>query len=92
LDLTPRSRGLEAIAEGFKRLAAAQGYEDHETATRAFPQNSENFFYLCSMRSWQPRGRERDGLRESFLPSKSIAGGNWAREHQSLAIKIKLNT
>jgi len=25
-------------------------------ATRAFPQNSENFFYLCSMRAWQPRG------------------------------------
>jgi hypothetical protein len=33
-DLTPESRGLEAIAEGFKRLAAAQGYDDHETIRR----------------------------------------------------------
>jgi hypothetical protein len=34
-DLTPQSPGLEAIAEGFKRLAAAQGYDDHETIRRA---------------------------------------------------------
>ena len=33
-DLTPVSPGLEAIAEGFKRLAAAQGYDDHETIRR----------------------------------------------------------
>ena len=33
-DLTPESRGLEAIAEGFKRLAAAKGYDDHETLRR----------------------------------------------------------
>jgi hypothetical protein len=33
-DLTPESRGLEAIAEGFKRLAAAEGYDDHETIRR----------------------------------------------------------
>jgi len=33
-DLTPESRGLEAIAEGFKRLAAAHGYDDHETIRR----------------------------------------------------------
>ena len=33
-DLTPESRGLEAIAEGFKRLAAAGGYDDHETIRR----------------------------------------------------------
>ena len=33
-DLTPESRGLEAIAEGFKRLAAAEGYDDHETLRR----------------------------------------------------------
>src|SRR5262249_20837395 len=33
-DLTPESRGLEAIAEGFKRLSAAQGYDDHETLRR----------------------------------------------------------
>ena len=33
-DLTPESRGLEAIAEGFKRLAAAGGYDDHETLRR----------------------------------------------------------
>ena len=33
-DLTPESPGLEAIAEGFKRLAAAQGYDDHETIRR----------------------------------------------------------
>jgi len=29
-----RTSGLEAIAEGFKRLAAAQGYDDHETIRR----------------------------------------------------------
>ena len=33
-DLTPESRGLEAIAEGFKRLAVAQSYDDHETIRR----------------------------------------------------------
>ena len=33
-DLTPESPGLEAVAEGFKRLAAAQGYDDHETIRR----------------------------------------------------------
>jgi len=33
-DLTPESPGLEAIAEGFRRLAAAQGYDDHETIRR----------------------------------------------------------
>jgi len=33
-DLTPQSPGLEAIAEGFKRLAAAEGYDDHETLRR----------------------------------------------------------
>jgi hypothetical protein len=33
-DLTPESAGLEAIAEGFKRLAAAEGYDDHETIRR----------------------------------------------------------
>ena len=33
-DLTPESPGLEAIAEGFKRLAAAEGYDDHETIRR----------------------------------------------------------
>jgi len=33
-DLTPQSPGLEAIAEGFKRLAAAAGYDDHETLRR----------------------------------------------------------
>jgi hypothetical protein len=33
-DLTPESPGLEAIAEGFKRLATAEGYDDHETLRR----------------------------------------------------------
>jgi hypothetical protein len=33
-DLTPQSPGLEAIAEGFKRAAAAEGYDDHETLRR----------------------------------------------------------
>jgi hypothetical protein len=33
-DLTPQSPGLEAVAEGFKRLAAYQGYDDHETIRR----------------------------------------------------------
>ena len=30
-DQTPGSPGREAIAEGFRRLAAAEGYDDHET-------------------------------------------------------------
>src|SRR5262249_26697716 len=33
-DLTPESPGLEAIAEGFRRLAAAEGHDDHETIRR----------------------------------------------------------
>ena len=33
-DLRPEFRGLEAIAEGFKRLASAQEYDDHETKRR----------------------------------------------------------
>jgi len=33
-DLTPESPGLEAIAEGFRRLAAAERYDDHETVRR----------------------------------------------------------
>src|SRR5947207_1877402 len=33
-DLTPESPGLKAIAEGFKRLAAAENYDDHETIRR----------------------------------------------------------
>jgi hypothetical protein len=33
-DLSPISPGLEAIAEGFKRLAAAEGYDDYETIRR----------------------------------------------------------
>jgi hypothetical protein len=40
---------------------------DRAGTSREFPQNSENFFCLCSMRTWQPRGRERDELRGSFL-------------------------
>jgi hypothetical protein len=33
-DLTPESRGLEAIAEGFRMMAHAEGYDDHETNRR----------------------------------------------------------
>lgn len=33
-DLTPESRGLEAVAEGFRRMAHAEGYDDHETNRR----------------------------------------------------------
>jgi len=33
-DLTPESRGLEAVAEGFRRMALAGGYDDHETNRR----------------------------------------------------------
>jgi hypothetical protein len=33
-DLTPESRGLEAIAEGFRHMAYAGGYDDHETNRR----------------------------------------------------------
>jgi hypothetical protein len=33
-DLTPESRGLEAVAEGFRRLAQAGDYDDHETNRR----------------------------------------------------------
>jgi len=33
-DLTLESRGLEAVAEGFRRMAHAAGYDDHETNRR----------------------------------------------------------
>ncbi len=33
-DLTPESRGLEAVAEEFHRMAQAGGYDDHETNRR----------------------------------------------------------
>jgi len=33
-DLTPESRGLEAVAEGFRRMAHAAEYDDHETNRR----------------------------------------------------------
>lgn len=33
-DLTPESRGLEAVAEGFRRMAQAKGYDDRETNRR----------------------------------------------------------
>lgn len=33
-DLTPESRGLEAVAEGFRCMAQAGGYDDHETNRR----------------------------------------------------------
>lgn len=33
-ELTPDSRGLEAVAEGFRRMAQAGGYDDHETNRR----------------------------------------------------------
>jgi hypothetical protein len=32
--LTPESRGLEAVAEGFRRMAHAEGYDDRETNRR----------------------------------------------------------
>jgi len=44
-DLTPQSAGLEAIAEGFKRLAAAQGYDDHETVRRELPLYDALYLY-----------------------------------------------
>src|SRR5207247_154080 len=49
-------------------------------------------FYLCSMRTWQPRGRERDELRGSFLPPNGNAGGNRARGRQSHTIKISVDS
>jgi hypothetical protein len=61
---------------------------DRVAATRAFPQNSENFFYLCSMWTWQPRGREHDELRGSFLPPNSNAGGNRARGCQLGEVRL----
>ena len=33
-NLTPESPGLEAVAEGFRRMAQAEGYDDHETNRR----------------------------------------------------------
>jgi hypothetical protein len=61
----------------------------HRTHFRRIP---KTFFYLGSMRTWQPRGRERDQLRGSFLPPNSNAGGNRARDRQLQLIKIKLDT
>ena len=53
--------------------------------------NSENFFYLCSMRTWQSRGQETDELRGSFLPPNGNAGGNRPRGHQRRAMEISLD-
>src|SRR5260370_7721022 len=55
-DLTPVSPGLEAIAEGFKRLAAAQGYHDHETIRRE--RHLYDPLYLHSRRA--PQNLPRD--------------------------------
>jgi hypothetical protein len=33
-DITPESRGLDSIAHGFKKLAAAGGYDDYESIRR----------------------------------------------------------
>jgi hypothetical protein len=43
-DLTPESRGLDAIAHGFKRLAAAGGYDDRESIRRQW--HMYNALYL----------------------------------------------
>lgn len=43
-DLTPESRGLDAIAHGFKRLALAQGVDDREAIRRQW--HMYNALYL----------------------------------------------
>ena len=43
-DLTPESRGLDALANGFKRMAQTAGYDDHESIRRQW--HMYNAFYL----------------------------------------------
>lgn len=43
-DLTPESRGLDALAHGFRRLKQAQGYDDRESIRRQW--NMYNALYL----------------------------------------------
>jgi hypothetical protein len=43
-DLTPESRGLDALAHGFKRMAQEQGYDDRESIRRQW--HMYNAFYL----------------------------------------------
>jgi hypothetical protein len=43
-DLTPESRGLDALANGFKRMMQAGGYDDRESIRRQW--RMYNAFYL----------------------------------------------
>jgi hypothetical protein len=43
-DLTPQSRGLDALANGFKLMAQAGGYDDRESIRRQW--HMYNAFYL----------------------------------------------
>ena len=62
-DLTPESPGLEAIAEGFKRLAAADGYDDHETMRRERHLYDALYLY-CGC---DPKKLRRDGPRRALI-------------------------
>ena len=44
-DLTPESRGLDALANGFKKMMQAGGYDDRESIRRQW--RMYNAFYLC---------------------------------------------
>jgi hypothetical protein len=54
-DLTPESRGLDALAHGFKRMAQLGGYDDRESIRRQWLMY--NAFYLFC-------GGDPDKLRE----------------------------
>jgi hypothetical protein len=43
-DLTPESRGLDALANGFKRMMQAEGYDDRESIRRQW--RTYNALYL----------------------------------------------
>ena len=41
----PQSRGREAVAEGFRRMAHAGGHDDHETNRREWVVYDALYFY-----------------------------------------------
>jgi hypothetical protein len=86
MQLADVAKQWRQTAEQIERLELKHGC--HARISAKF----RKLFYLCSMRIWQPRGRERDELRGSFLPLKSNAGGNRARGHQRRATEISLDT
>jgi hypothetical protein len=60
-DLTPQSRGLDALAHGFKRMAQIEGYDDREAIRRQW--HMYNALYLfCGGDHAKLKQPEQSGL------------------------------